>query len=96
MPYKMPPTTIRHCYSKEDVKDQKNVVTAKDKDCNISNYNVSGNKVTWKMICTGKKTGTFSGQTVFSKNTFNSTMKSETGGHTMTMTMKAKRLSDCK
>ncbi|MGD0277540.1 MAG: DUF3617 family protein, partial [Syntrophales bacterium] len=79
-----------------DVKDQKNVVTAKDKDCNISDYNVSGNKVTWKMICTGKKTGTFSGQTVFSKNTFSSTMKSETGGHTMNMTMKAKRLGDCK
>jgi hypothetical protein len=96
MPYKMPPTTIRHCYSKEDVKDQKNVVTAKDKDCNISDYNVSGNKVTWEMKCTGNKIGTYRGQTVFSTNSYSSTMKSETGGHKINMTTKAKRLGDCK
>jgi len=92
----MPPTTIRHCYSKEDVKDQKNMVTAKDKDCNISDFNISESKVTWKMKCSGKKTGTYSGQTVFSKNSYNSIMKIETGGHIMNMTTKANRLGDCK
>jgi len=95
MPAKMKPTSMKHCYSKEDVKDQKKVVAGKNKDCSVSDYAVSGNKVTWKMKCTGQSAGTYSGETVFGKDSYNSIMKMKTQGHVMTMKMAGKRVGNC-
>lgn len=95
MPAKMKPTSMKHCYSKDDVKDQKKVVAGKNKDCSVSDYTVSGNKVTWKMKCTGQSAGTYSGETVFGKDSYNSIMKMKTQGHVMTMKMAGKRVGNC-
>lgn len=95
MPFKVPPTVVTHCYTKEDVKDRKNAVTNKNEECKVTDMKVSGNKVTWKMKCTGKSKGTFSGETVFGRDFYNSTMKMQTEGHTMTTKVKAKRVGDC-
>ena len=94
MPMKMPPTTLKHCYSKEDVKDQKKTITT-DKDCTVTDLKQSGNKVTWKMKCTGKNAGTFSGETVYRGDAYDSTMKMQTQGQTMNMKINAKRLGNC-
>jgi hypothetical protein len=94
MPFKLPPTKIEHCYTKEDVKDRKNAITT-DKNCTVTDLKQSGNKVTWKMKCTGKNPGDFSGETVFKGDTYDSTMKMETQGQAMNMTVKAKRLGNC-
>lgn len=94
-PAQMPPTTMKHCFTKEDVKDQKNVVTSKNKDCTVTDYKMSGNKVTWAMKCTGKSPGTFSGVTTFAGDSYSSTMQMQAQGMKMGMKLNAKRLGDC-
>jgi hypothetical protein len=94
MPMKMPPTKMKHCYTKEDVKDQKNTVST-DKNCTVTDYKLSGNKATWKMKCTGKNAGDFSGETIFKGDAYDSTMKMQTQGHTMNMKIQAKRIGNC-
>lgn len=94
MPMKIPASTIKHCYTKEDVKDQKKVI-ARDKNCTMTDYKVSGNKVTWAMKCTGQSAGTFSGETVFSPDAYTSTMKMNSQGQNMTVRVKGKRVGEC-
>ncbi len=94
MPVKMAPTKVKHCYSKEDVKDQKKTITT-DKNCTVTDLKQSGNKVSWKMKCTGKNAGVFSGETVYRGDAYDSTMKMQAQGQTMNMKVKAKRLGDC-
>ena len=94
MPMKIPANTIKHCYSKEDVKDQKKVI-ARDKNCTMTDYRVAGNKVIWAMKCTGQNAGTFNGETIFSQDSYASTMKMKSQGHAMTVKVKAKRIGEC-
>jgi len=94
MPMQMPPTKTKQCYSKEDVKDQKKVITT-DENCTVTELKQSGNKVTWKMKCTGENAGIFSGVTVYTGDSYDSTMKMQTQGQTMNMKVKAKRLGNC-
>lgn len=94
MPMKMAPTKMKHCYTKEDVKDQKKTITT-DKNCTVTDLKQSGNKVTWKMKCTGQSAGDFSGETVFKGDAYDATMKMVTQGQTMNMKVKAKRLGNC-
>jgi hypothetical protein len=94
MPMKMEPTRMKHCYTREDVKDQKKTITT-DKNCTVTDLKQSGNKVTWKMKCTGQNAGVFSGETVYKGDAYDSNMKMETQGQTMKMHVKAKRLGNC-
>jgi len=94
MPMAMPPTTIKHCYTKEDVKDQKKTITT-DKNCTVTDLKQAGNKVTWKMKCTGKNGGVFSGETIYKTDAYDSTMQMESQGQAMNMKVKAKRLGAC-
>ena len=94
MPMKMAPTRTKQCYSKEDVKDQKKTITT-DKNCTVTDLKQSGNKVIWKMKCTGKNPGDFSGETVYKSDAYDSTMKMQTQGQTMNMKINAKRLGNC-
>jgi hypothetical protein len=97
MPMEMPPTTVKHCYTKEDVKDLKNVIS-RDKNCTVTDFKKSGNKVSWKMKCTGKNAGMFSGETVFSGDSYESVMTVQSDaseGKSMAMKVKGKRIGNC-
>lgn len=94
MPMKIPPTKMMHCYTKEDVKDQKKAITT-DKNCTVTDFKQSGNKVTWKMKCTGQSSGVFSGETVYKSDSYDSTMKMQTQGQTMNIKIKARRVGNC-
>lgn len=94
MPMKLAPTKVKHCYSKEDVTDRKKTIST-DKNCTVTDLKQSGDKVTWKMKCTGGNPGVFSGETVFKGDSYDSTMKMQSQGHTMNMKVKGKRLGDC-
>ena len=94
MPMKMAPTRMKHCYSKEDVKDQKKSITT-DKNCTVTDLKQSGNKVSWKMKCSGKSAGVFTGETVYHGDSYDSTMKMSMQGGVMNMKVKAKRLGSC-
>lgn len=92
---KMPPQKVKHCYTKEDVKDQKKMVNT-NKDCTVTELNTIGNKISWKMKCTGKTPGTFSGETTFVGDSYDSNMKMQSQGMTMNMKVKGKRIGVCK
>jgi hypothetical protein len=92
---KMPPQTLKHCYTKEDVKDQKKMVNS-NKDCTITELNTIGNKVSWKMKCTGENPGSFSGETTFAGESYDSLMKMKSQGMSMNMKVKGKRIGVCK
>lgn len=94
MPMKMKPTKVKHCYTKEDVRDPKKTVST-DKNCSVTDLKQSGNKITWKMKCTGKSAGEFSGETILKGDTYDATMKMQTQGQTMNMKIKATRLGNC-
>ena len=97
MPMRMPPTTIKHCYTKKDVKAEKKAIS-RDKNCTVTDFKRSGNKVTWKMKCTGKHAGVFSGETVFSGDSYESNMNMQSAagqGGSMTMKVKGKRIGNC-
>ena len=93
---KLPTTSIRHCYTKEEVKDHKNVVAAKNKDCVVTQQKVVGNRITWAMKCTGKNAGTFNGETVMNPESYQSVMQMKSQGHTMVMKINGKRIGKCK
>jgi hypothetical protein len=95
MPMKIPPTVMKHCYGKDEVKDQKKVI-ARDKNCSITDMKTSGNKVSWTMKCTGKNAVTMTGETVFGSDSYTSVMHMKTEGHNMTTKVKGKRLGDCR
>ena len=94
MPMEIPPTKIKHCYTKEDVKDQRKTIST-DKNCTITDFKQSGNKISWKMKCTGENSGVFSGETIFKTDAYDSTMKMQTQGQTMNMKVKARRIGNC-
>ncbi len=93
---KLPTTSIKHCYTKAEVKDHKNVVAGKNKDCVITQQKITGNKITWAMKCTGKGAGDFSGETVLNPESYQSVMKMTSQGQTMIMKINGKRLGNCK
>lgn len=92
---KMPPQKMTHCYTKEDVKDQKKMVN-NNKDCKVTDLTSSGNKVKWKMKCTGANAGTFTGETIFNGDNYNSAMKMQSEGMVMDMQVAGKRIGACK
>lgn len=97
MPVKMPPSVTKHCYSKQDVQDSRNVIS-RDKNCTVTELKSSGNRVSWKMKCTGENAGTFSGETVFAGDSYTSTMKMQGEGKkkmSMNMKVRGKRLGAC-
>jgi hypothetical protein len=97
MQYKMPPTKVTHCYTKEDLKDNKKVVPQQKGDCKMTDMNYSGNKVTWKMVCTGKNVGKGEGEMIYNGSTaYEGSMKMEMQGMVMTNKYKARRIGECK
>ena len=95
MPMKMPPTVMKHCYTKSDVSDQKKIIS-RDKNCTVTDLKTSANKVSWKMKCTGENAATMTGETVFNSDSYTSVMKMNSHGQKMTMKVKGKRLGNCK
>lgn len=97
LPTSMPPTKVKQCYTKDDVKDEKKMIS-RDKNCTVTDFKRSGSKVNWKMKCTGRNAGTFSGETVFSGDSYVSAMKMESEGgkgRTMNMKVNGKRVGNC-
>jgi len=102
MPFAMPPMTVTHCYTKEDVKDSSKTIpsTSKKKDdCETKDVKVAGNKVTWKIQCKDGSTGT--GEMESQKTSYSGMMTFEKpdkkgGTSKIVYHMSAKRLGDCK
>jgi hypothetical protein len=92
MPMQIPPTQVKQCYTREDVKDYKKAI-ATNEDCTVTDLKESGNKITWKMKC--KDAGESSGATVFDRDSYETKMTMQAEGMDMTVNVKARRLGDC-
>jgi hypothetical protein len=103
MPAGMPPFSMEQCLTPEDVKNPQAVVPQgpgrgrgnQQSDCAVSDYQQSGNKVTWAMKCTTPQPMTGTGEMTYSGDSYAGLMTMNMSGQTMTMKMSGKRLGDC-
>ncbi len=94
MPFQVPPVTVNHCYTKEELKNQ-NYVPQQDDKCKMTESKQSGNKFTWKVVCTGQNKGTGEGEITFKGTSYEGKMAFKSEGMKMTSRYKAKRIGDC-
>jgi hypothetical protein len=95
MPVKMPETKTTQCITPEQVKTPAGTLPSQDKSCQASDYKVDGNKVTWKMVCTGKDKMTGDGEMVFSGDSYAGKMNMTMAQGSMAMKYTGKRVGDC-
>ena len=94
MPFQPPPTTMRHCYTEQEVKENP---VPKENNCKITDLKSSGNKTSWKVVCTGEAAGKGEGEMTYQGDSaYEGKSKMETQGMTMSMKYKAKRIGECK
>ena len=96
MPMAMPAQTHRLCVAKGG-KDEDYI--PKRDGCRMQDSKRVGNKVTYKMVCTGKDTMTVAGETTFGGNSYDGRMvmsgKMDGQQMEMTQTYSGKRVGDC-
>jgi hypothetical protein len=98
MPMKMPAMTTTQCITREQADDpQRSVPQGRGapNNCKVSDYKVTGNKVTWSMKCEGPDAMSGTGEITYGENTYDGVMKMVREGQTMTMKYTGKRLGDC-
>lgn len=95
MPVKMPPFTWEVCLTEEDLKDpQKAVPNDPKSKCEVSDYEVNGNKVTWSIECKQQNMkGT--GEITFSDDSYTGKMDMTVGDQSMTTKYSGKWLGEC-
>lgn len=101
IPMQLPPQKTVHCITKKQLEDPTSTLpggpaaNSKDNPCKMSDYKVSGNKVTWNVACSGRQPMTGSGEIVVNGDSYTGTMKMNSEKGDMTMKYTAKRLGDC-
>ncbi len=102
-PIQLPEMKNTRCVTPEDAKDpSKSMPTGPEgrggqkSDCKMSDYKMSGNTVTWKMVCTTPQAMTTTGEMTFTDDSYTGTMKADMAQGQMTMKLAGKRLGDCK
>jgi len=88
----MPQRATQQCIAKDSTYQPDK---SQNKDCQTTDYQRSGNKVTWKMQCTGKAQMSGSGEMTRTADNMNGTMTMNFNGMSMTMTMVGKRVGTC-
>jgi hypothetical protein len=96
LPFQLPAQTATHCYTKKEIEESSGM-PKQSGDCKVTDLQRSGNKITWKTVCTGKNAGTGTGEIAFTSATaYEGTMKLENKGQVTTTRYQGKRLGDCK
>ena len=103
MPAGMPPFTSTQCITPEEAKDPEKLMPQMgrggrgrgNQNCHVSDYKLEGNKATWSMKCDGDMAMTGTGEFTYAADTYNGTIKMDTGRGAMTMKYSGKRLGDC-
>jgi Protein of unknown function (DUF3617) len=98
MPNKIPPTTIKHCVTPEDVAKTNPVLPKNDK-CEVKMDKGDSAKMSWSMQCTGDRAMNGSGSITFNGDSYagNMDVTVNAGGRAMHMTNNytGRRIGDC-
>ena len=91
----MPPTTQTQCMTKEEA--NADPVPSLDKGaCRATDIRRSGNKVAWKLTCSGTPPGRGEGEITYQSPTgYDGWMTLETGGITVRTKISARRIGGC-
>ena len=96
MPMAMPAQTHRVCIAKGGKDDE---YIPRRESCRVQESKRVGNKVTYKMVCTGKDAMTIAGETTFAATSYEGRMlmsgKMDGQSVEMTQTYSGKRVGDC-
>jgi len=93
MPFAMPPTVIRQCLEDKAVPYQ----GKKDEKCEVKSQSVSGNTVTWDVVCDSKDGKMeMTGESSYTGDTMETKMKMKSKHGDMSMHMTGKKLGACK
>jgi len=102
-PVQMPEMKSSRCVTPEDAKDPSRSLPSgpegrggQKSDCKMSDYKVTGNTATWKMVCTSPQAMTSTGEMTFTDDSYTGTMKMDSPQGPMTMKLAGKRVGDCK
>lgn len=100
MPMKLPPQTITHCYTQQELAQAQNTVPQGGSgDCQVTDYRVEGNTATWAIACSGQTpmrgTGTMTTEPTAYTGSMKSVMQSPGGTLEMTSRWRARRIGDC-
>ncbi len=89
----MPGSTQQVCMKKGETRAES---VAPDKDCKVTEFKTTGNKVTWKIVCTGKEAMTGSGEMTRTPDSMSgrAQMKDKDGDE-MTLIYSGKRVGTC-
>lgn len=96
MPFAMPGHTSNVCIEKGKQNDPNRAVpTDKNQDCKMSDVKISGNKSSWKMVCTGKDPMTGSGEITSGNGSYSGKILMHSKDGDMTMNYEGKRIGTC-
>lgn len=96
LPTKMPEIRTTQCITSEQLKDPASAIpTTPGSDCKVTDQKIEGNKVSWKMACTGAQAMTGDGELLFEGDTYRGTINANMEQGQMTMKMAGKRLGAC-
>ena len=91
----MPPQTSQVCKKKGDRDPSKTAGKDRDSDCKMTDIKQSGNKSSWKMVCTKPEPMTGPGEVTYTGDTYQGTMKMNSGDMAMTQVISGKKLGTC-
>jgi Protein of unknown function (DUF3617) len=96
MPYQPPASVYRHCYTREDLKDEKQVLPKQQGDCRVTDMKRDGSRMTWKIVCSGENKGKGEGEITFrGDSAYDGSMNIEMNEMKMTGRYKARRVGAC-
>ena len=99
VPVQLPATTRTQCVTKAQQDDPASTLPSGSPDpdakCTPSDYHRDGNKVTWKVTCTGSQPMTGQGSIVLDGDRYDGTMVMTMDQGSMTMKYAGKRVGDC-
>lgn len=100
MAFNIPAVTQTQCITKKDLEDNKKTLPSagKNEDCEVKNYKVNGNTVTWETVCKDGTNG--SGEITYKGDSYEGTMKMDKVDKkgkksTINYKIKGQRKGDC-
>lgn len=88
----MPPQTMQLCTAKEWTQPPP---APEGQTCTQTNFQRTGNKITWSIACTGEMDMSGEGEITFTDNSYAGTILFNAGGMTMTVNLTGTKIDEC-